>query len=150
MKAIAMEYIHAAQEALDEGAVKAAKRLMDLAVQQLNEQPSQTSIRIRPQVQATLLTGESSAGSIDAALRDWVADHVGETISHATACQWIEESSGIHLTWADRQRNHSKSQIWRGHVSTSILKLKADGILGVTDEDGKDLPRTHYLVLRKP
>lgn len=150
MKTIALDYIHAAQEALDEGAVKTAKRLMDLAVQQLNAQASQASARHRQQAQAMLVTTESSSEPINAALRDWISDRVGKVITHSEACQWIDGSSGIQLTWADRQQNSNKTQIWRGHVSRCISELRDLGVLTDSREDGSQLPRRHYLVLRKP
>jgi len=150
MTTIALDYIHAAQEALDEGAIKTAKRLMDLAVQQINEQAAHASVRRRQQVQATLVTTESSSEPINAALRDWISDRVGEVITHAEACQWIDGSSGIQLTWADRQQNSNKTQIWRGHVSRCISELRDLGVLSGNHEDGSPLPRRHYLVLRKP
>lgn len=151
MTTIALEYIHAARHALDEGAIQTARCLLDSIEKHLSEPIAlpRSKSPLKPQVQPTLIGSESSEATIHSAICEYLRCRVGEVINHASVCRSIETESGIQLTWADRQ-GANKTQVWRVHVSASLTKLKASGVLSRKQEDGSRLPRTNYLVLREP
>lgn len=150
MKTIVIEHIHTARQALDEGAVQTARRLLDLIETNLQETPATVDFRSPTQIQGSILAAQSTAELIHTAICDWISDQVGGEITHSQTCQWIDGSSGIHITWADKQINNSKTQIWRGYVSNSLAKLRDAGILSNEDENGCALLKRHYRVVRKP
>ena len=150
MKTIVIEHIHTARQALDEGAVQTARRLLDLIETSLQEPAAAVDFRSPTQMQGSILAVRSTADLIHGAICDWISDQIGAEITHSQACQWIDGSSGIEITWADKQINNSKTQVWRGYVSNSLAKLRDAGILSNEDENGCVLQKRHYRVVRKP
>lgn len=151
MNTVVIEHINTARQALDEGAVQTVRRLLDLIENNLQDPTPIIIPRPAAQVQGSILSGDSTAELIHSAICDWISNEVGKIVSHSEICQWIDASSGIQLTWADKQKSNStKTQVWRSHVSDSIAKLRDKGILTNEGEDGRLLKKRHYLVLCKP
>ena len=151
MNTVVIEHINTARQALDEGAVQTVRRLLDLIENNLHEPTALVVPRPTAQVQGSILSGDSTAELIHSAICNWISNEVGKIVSHSEMCQWIDTSSGIQLTWADKQKSDStKTQVWRSHVSDSIAKLRDKGILTNVAADGHLLKKRHYLVLRKP
>lgn len=153
MTTIALDYIHAARHALDEGAIQTARCLLDSAEKHLSKSAIATdaavtipkqSIKIAsPAIQPSLLTQARGINEWLPIIRKWIQRlPEGRSFTHFQLCGWIEGESGIILSDADqRPYPGEKTPTWRRHVSRALRKLKKGGTLS-SEAGAEDLSRS--------
>lgn len=161
MTTIALDYIHAARHALDEGAIQTARCLLDSAEKHLvttgdstgaaSLKPKQSVKAASPVVQPSLLTQAKSIDEWVSIIRKWIERLPnGQSFTHHQLCKWVENESGVILNDADHRYSPGDKErpMWKLRISRALERLKGDGTLSGKARAGNTSRSCDYVVAR--
>lgn len=162
MTSTALDYIHAARHAIDEGALRTARCLLDSAERHLSgpsatvaataPKPTQPAKAAPPTIQPSLLAQARGIDEWLMVINQWIRRQpVGYSFTHHQLCKWIEHESGIILNDPESRSNPGdKTAIWKRRISRALGKLKDDGTLSKGTGHKGEMRSGSYLVNRLP
>ena len=170
MTSIALDYIRAAQQALEEGASQTAQFLMEAATKQLELRADVAStvvvvppaavavdevVTTTPEVNASCTAQPNSTGqprSVESwmeLIKTWAMDlpHERSSFTHYQFCKCVEDSRKWLLAEKDLQPSRKENRpIWKCHVSKALRKLKEERFLTTYSGAGDTARKSIYRV----